>query len=629
MSEQIILSYKEKERKISIPSNYTDLKESFLSAFEEDEKGTFSFSYKDAQKDEIMIEEEDEQFQEKISEILKINSVVHVEKIEDLEDLNNNSKNEFTIVTNEMKSGMIFKKPDKDIDVNELNKKLEEYEKENKKLLESNKIIEQEKEEIKKKSKELEMRNYKIQKKVKVLEDKIKNQENLEFDSEDLKNKYEGEMSQIKQQYLDEKKKREDLELKLKENHENSENINKIKDEIRNKDKKIKELKEKIEKNKENIKNKEEKIEEYEKKINNYEEDIKVYKSELEKSKLDIMNLKKNNEAKEGKKYLEVFLDKYYKEKAKEELGKIKETLNKKVSEEKEKLKTFYENKYKEKEKKMEEDLNQMSEMINKSNAYLSNIVQPSNKFEHKGIKCQKCMVEPIIGIRYQCSECKDYNLCEKCEEENSKENFHNKEHDFIKIRETKVTEKKDVEKNKLVREQMMEKLKLVKKKIYSYDCPNILNLTEFIYEGTEKANIKIILKNNGEIKWPKDKTKLIFDETSQIKGDDIILFPQEIGEENSYTAILTNLEDLKDGEYKAYLAFNVGGKNYGEKLTLMIKIKKKENKNELIDKYKDKINEFREFFNLSEDDYTDEKILAALQEHNFIFEDAFSSLFE
>ena len=626
MSEQIILSYKEKERKISIPSNYTDLKESFLSAFEEDEKGAFSFSYKDAQKDEIMIEEEDELFQEKISEILKINSVVHVEKIEDLEDINNNSKNEFTIVTNEMKSGMIFKKPDKDIDVNELNKKLEEYEKENKKLLESNKIIEQEKEEIKQKNKELLMKNYNIQKKVNVLEDKIKNNENMEFDPEDLKNKYEGEMSQIKQQYLDEKKKREDLELKLKENHENSENINKIQDEIRNKDKKIKEMKEKIEKNKENI-------EEYEKKINNYENTIKVYKSELEKSKLDIMNLKKNNEAKEGKKYLEVFLDKYYKVKAKEEFGKIKENLNKKVSEEKEKLKTFYENKYKEKEKKMEEDLNQMSEMINKSNAYLSNIVQPSNKFEHKGIKCRKCMAEPIIGIRYQCTECKDYNLCEKCEEENSKENFHNKEHNFIKIRETKVTEKKVVkrlnEKEALkLREKIMERLKL-NKNIYSYDCPNILNLTEFIYEGTEKANIKIILKNNGEIKWPKDKTKLIFDETSQIKGDDIILFPQEIGEENSYTAILTNLEDLKDGEYKAFLTFNVGGKNYGEKLTLMIKIKKKENKNELIDKYKDKINEFREFFNLSEEDYTDEKILAALQEHNFSFEDAFSSLFE
>ena len=622
MSEQIILSYKEKERKIAIPSNYTDLKESFLSAFEEDEKDAFSFSYKDAQKDEIMIEEEDELFQEKISEILKINSVVHVEKIEDLEDINNNSKNEFTIVTNEMKSGMIFKKPDKDIDVNELNKKLEEYEKENKKLLESNKIIEQEKEEIKQKNKELLMKNYKIQKKVNVLEDKIKNNENMEFDPEDLKNKYEGEMSQIKQQYLDEKKKREDLELKLKENHENSENINKIQDEIRNKDKKIKEMKEKIEKNKENI-------EEYEKKINNYENTIKVYKSELEKSKLDIMNLKKNNEAKNEKKYFEEYLGRYYKEKAKEDIGKIKEALNNKVLKESQKLITFYEKEYKEKEKKTQKELNQMSEMINKSNAYLSNIVQPSNKFEHKGIKCQKCMVEPIIGIRYQCSECKDYNLCEKCEEENSKENFHNKEHNFIKIRETKVTEKKDVEKNKLVREQMMEKLKLVKKKIYSYDCPNILNLTEFIYEGTEKANIKIILKNNGEIKWPKDKTKLIFDETSQIKGDDIILFPQEIGEENSYTAILTNLEDLKNGEYKAYLAFNVGGKNYGEKLTLMVKIKKKENKNELIDKYKDKINEFREFFNLSEDDYTDEKILAALQEHNFIFEDAFSSLFE
>ena len=85
----------------------------------------------------------------------------------------------------------------------------------------------------------------------------------------------------------------------------------------------------------------------------------------------------------------------------------------------------------------------------------------------------------------------------------------------------------------------------------------------------------------------------------------------------------------MKEGEYKTYLAFNAGGKNYGEKLTLMVKIKKKENQNEQIDKYKDKINEFREVFCLSEDDYADEKILTVLQEHNFNSEESFSSLFE
>ena len=144
----------------------------------------------------------------------------------------------------------------------------------------------------------------------------------------------------------------------------------------------------------------------------------------------------------------------------------------------------FYENEYKEKEKKMQKKFNQMSEMINKSNAYLSNIVQPSNKFEHKGIKCQKSMVEPIIGIRYKCSQCLDYNLCEKCEEENSKENFHIKGHNFIKKRETTENELR----NEKARAQMLGKLK---KRIYSYDYPNILNLTEFIYEGTEKQILK------------------------------------------------------------------------------------------------------------------------------------------
>jgi len=54
-------------------------------------------------------------------------------------------------------------------------------------------------------------------------------------------------------------------------------------------------------------------------------------------------------------------------------------------------------------------------------------------KTVHKGIKCEKCSQNPIVGFRYKCSICKEYNLCEKCEELNeiSEEHFHN----FIKIK--------------------------------------------------------------------------------------------------------------------------------------------------------------------------------------------------
>ena len=33
-------------------------------------------------------------------------------------------------------------------------------------------------------------------------------------------------------------------------------------------------------------------------------------------------------------------------------------------------------------------------------------------------------------------------------------------------------------------------------KKIYSYECINIISLRKYIYEGTDKAEIKIIMKN-------------------------------------------------------------------------------------------------------------------------------------
>jgi hypothetical protein len=50
-------------------------------------------------------------------------------------------------------------------------------------------------------------------------------------------------------------------------------------------------------------------------------------------------------------------------------------------------------------------------------------------KVIHRNIECNQCKVLPIIGIRYKCSSCNNYNLCEKCEI-NSKH-----EHLFLKCK--------------------------------------------------------------------------------------------------------------------------------------------------------------------------------------------------
>jgi hypothetical protein len=48
---------------------------------------------------------------------------------------------------------------------------------------------------------------------------------------------------------------------------------------------------------------------------------------------------------------------------------------------------------------------------------------------EHKGITCDGCNVTSMTGIRYKCSVCPDFDLCDKCEASNTHA------HPFLKIR--------------------------------------------------------------------------------------------------------------------------------------------------------------------------------------------------
>jgi len=49
----------------------------------------------------------------------------------------------------------------------------------------------------------------------------------------------------------------------------------------------------------------------------------------------------------------------------------------------------------------------------------------------HRGITCDGCQTRPIVGVRYKCAECRDFDFCENCEK-NAK---HNPDHVFKKIK--------------------------------------------------------------------------------------------------------------------------------------------------------------------------------------------------
>ncbi|XP_064539095.1 protein ref(2)P-like isoform X2 [Drosophila montana] len=40
----------------------------------------------------------------------------------------------------------------------------------------------------------------------------------------------------------------------------------------------------------------------------------------------------------------------------------------------------------------------------------------PTNFIIHKGIECDSCKVVPLVGFRYKCGQCPNYDLCQACE---------------------------------------------------------------------------------------------------------------------------------------------------------------------------------------------------------------------
>lgn len=60
-------------------------------------------------------------------------------------------------------------------------------------------------------------------------------------------------------------------------------------------------------------------------------------------------------------------------------------------------------------------------------------IVPQMNQAVHIGIQCENCKCTNLIGIRYKCFICENYNLCQKCEV--YCQSIHSPAHCFLKLR--------------------------------------------------------------------------------------------------------------------------------------------------------------------------------------------------
>ena len=265
---------------------------------------------------------------------------------------------------------------------------------------------------------------------------------------------------------------------------------------------------------------------------------------------------------------------------------------------------------FKENEQKLEEYKKQKEQLEKINKEYMIQKESSICKTIHNGIKCQKCFRNPIVGYRYKCSECQNYNLCQDCEELNSINVVH--PHNFIKIR-NELNENYNNgnyinnNNNNIIQ--------------YSY---NILTtkLYTYIHEGTNEAKIFVPLKNDGLNKWPENATKLIVDQNSSLLiCNDINLRPLNPGDQDIYEIHFNGLKDFTPNEYKTILYFNVNGKNYGNKISLSVFIKPKQiNPKEMVEQFKKKYNLY--------DKFSDDIIYNYLSENKFEFEPTFFKLY-
>ena len=161
----------------------------------------------------------------------------------------------------------------------------------------------------------------------------------------------------------------------------------------------------------------------------------KQKEDELKKIKIKCQQLesKLKGDMIASKEYIQKKLKEEFEKKLKQKMKELSIDMSNKIKDVELENQKIFLKKYEQSQIKLKEKFSQISIMAkSKINSNNNNKIRIVCKTVHKGIKCQKCFQEPIIGYRYKCTVCNDYNLCDQCEEKNFLNNEH--PHEFIKI---------------------------------------------------------------------------------------------------------------------------------------------------------------------------------------------------
>jgi len=147
------------------------------------------------------------------------------------------------------------------------------------------------------------------------------------------------------------------------------------------------------------------------------EEEEKLKILQMERTRLEEENERRSRLEKEEKERM-----------LREEKENIKESLNKTVTQiinsNMENIKAeLIQKTLNETSRAIERTLNNPRKVENKANHHILNV--------HRRVKCDGCGMFPIVGVRYKCTVCPDFDFCENCEE--VKGEIH--AHPFIKYR--------------------------------------------------------------------------------------------------------------------------------------------------------------------------------------------------
>jgi hypothetical protein len=164
--------------------------------------------------------------------------------------------------------------------------------------------------------------------------------------------------------------------------------------------------------------------------------------------------------------------------------------------------------------KKTLKEAMQMIEKVKTQNS-LDSFVHCSNNVSlfqstnaiHKGITCFLCKISPIVGHRFKCSVCVNFDLCNLCEEKHSESHGH----PFIKIRKPEQIQEYKIEDNNRKGSSQFELINNVfsieenKNKNFANNLKQKQEIQKQENQKQEKVNIKPI-QNNRWDKLKKDK---------------------------------------------------------------------------------------------------------------------------